>query len=289
MADIQWFPGHMAKTGRELMESAKLADYIFEVIDARIPRSSSNPDFDRIFLGRKRLIIMNKADLADPARSEKWKLHYSGCGGSTIFTNARNGDGIQRIRALLREAGVEKTQKYADRGVKNRPVRAIVAGIPNSGKSSLINSLISKSTAITGDKPGVTKRRQWIKLGGGIELLDTPGVLWPKFISAETALHLAFTGAIRDEVYDKTEAAEKLLRILCRDYMPLLAARYGDIAAVNKEAPNADDCAYPLLEGTGRKRGFLLRGGIVDYERTASIVLDEFRAAILGRITLEEP
>ena len=310
MAEIQWFPGHMAKTERELMESVKLADLVIEVLDARIPESSANPDFNKIFSGQRRLIALNKSDLADPIRSEKWKRHYRNNGCEAIFTNSKKGDGISRIRGLLQKAGDEKVAKQASLGVLNRPVRAIIAGIPNSGKSSLINMLSSKAAAKTGDKPGVTRRRQWIRLGDGIELLDTPGVLWPKFISEEIALHLAFTGAIRDEVYDTIDVAEKLLAVLCESYLPLVVSRYGDIATVKTpQAPangdaggsgggggantnadaeaNAD--AYPLLANTGKRRGFLARGGIVDYERTAAIVLDEFRAAKLGRITLEEP
>jgi len=293
MADIQWFPGHMAKTGRELTEIAKLTDLVLEVVDARIPRSSSNPDFNKFFSGRRRFVILNKADLADPSRSLKWKYYYRETGVDAFFTNAQRGEGIARIRTLLRGLGSEKARKQADRGVINRPVRAIVAGIPNSGKSSLINSLISKSIAKTGDKPGVTRRRQWIKLGDGIELLDTPGVLQPKFIGGETALHLAFTGAIRDEVYDKIEAAEKLLTVLSANYLPLVTARYGDIGMLDVNTPDGgtphDNENYPMLGRAGRKRGFLLKGGLIDYERTAAIVLDEFRAAKIGLITLEEP
>ena len=289
MAEIQWFPGHMAKTGRELMETAKLADLVFEVVDARIPKSSSNPDFGKIFSGRNRIIILNKMDLADPSRSEKWERYYRNAGFKAFLTNAQRGDGIARIRALLNGAGAEKTGRQANRGVISRPVRAIVAGIPNCGKSSIINSLIAKSIAKTGDRPGITRTQQWIRLGDGIELLDTPGVLWPKFIGGETALHLAFTGAIRDEVYDKIEAAEKLLVLLCERYMPLVAARYGDIGARGDDTPRRGGEDYPLLEKAAKKRGFLLKGGRVDYDRTAAIVLDEFRAAKLGLITLEEP
>ena len=286
MKDIQWFPGHMAKTERELMECVKLADFVIDVLDARIPSSSANPDFEKIFAGRKRLTVLNKSDLADPACSEKWKLHFRSQGIESIFTNSQKGDGISRIRAYMQKVSADKISKQAERGVKSRPLRAIVAGIPNSGKSSLINILASKATAATGDRPGITKRRQWIRLGGGIELLDTPGVLWPKIISADVALRLAFTGAIRDEVYDTIDVAEKLLTFLCSKYMPLVIKRYGDISV-----PAADDSinAYPLLTKTGVKRGFLSKGGIVDYERAAAIVLDEFRAARIGRITLEEP
>ena len=284
MADIQWFPGHMAKSGRELAESVKLADLIIEVIDSRIPGSSVNPDFKKIFMGHRRLIVLNKADLADPVRSDKWKKHFRDTGFEAMTANSRNGDGLAQIRSILRAAGEAKTGRQAERGVISRPLRAIVAGIPNSGKSSLINSLASKSAAKTGDRPGVTRRRQWIRIGEGVELLDTPGILWPKFENADVALHLAFTGAIRDEVYDIVDAAEKLLSTLCADYKDFVVARYGDITD-----DTGDRSAYPFLERTGKRRGFLLKGGVIDLERAAAIVLDEFRAARIGRITLETP
>ena len=287
MPDIQWFPGHMARTGRELAESVRLADIVVEVLDARIPRSSANPGFDRIFAGRRRLIVLNKSDLADPARSGQWQKYYRGLGADAVFVNSKRGDGADKIISLLKTAGDEKIRAQAARGVLNRPVRAIIAGIPNSGKSSLINRLVSKPAAKTGDKPGVTKKRQWIRLGPGIELLDTPGVLWPKFEDAETALHLAFTGAIRDEVYDAADAAEKLLRSLRKDYMRLVVLRYGDI--YDETRPDNGAGPYALLERTGMRRGFIMKGGVVDIDRTAAIVLDEFRAAKIGRITLETP
>jgi ribosome biogenesis GTPase A len=328
MPDIQWFPGHMAKTGRELRESVKLADLVIEVVDARIPRSSVNPDFDEIFAGRRRLMVLNKTDLADPARSLLWKNHFRGLGYEALFTNAKKGEGVKQIRGLLLKAGRDKSQKQAGKGVIGRPLRAVVAGIPNSGKSQLINCLASKASAKTGDKPGVTRHRQWIKLDGGVELLDTPGVLWPKFDSAEVALHLAFTGAIRDDVYDTAEVAEKLLSALCKDYLQLGTKRYGEINAAGAPGvadfsgvasvsgvsgvagsfdasgvssalgvPGAVDVsdvagaqgAYPLLESVGRRRGFLIRGGAVDVGRAAALILDEFRAAKIGAITLEVP
>jgi ribosome biogenesis GTPase A len=280
MPDIQWFPGHMAKTGRELAESVRLADMVMEIIDARIPKSSSNPDFNKIFSGLRRLIVLNKADLADPEKSGAWAGYYRSLGFEAVTTNLRKGEGISRIRTLLGIAADEKNKLRAGRGVVARPYRAIVAGIPNSGKSTLINSLASRAAAVTGDRPGVTKRRQWIRLENGIELLDTPGVLWPKFENGEVALHLAFTGAIRDEVYDTAEAAEKLLAVLCEKYAAYITARYGDIKA---------DGECPLLGQVGKKRGFLTRGGNIDCGRAAAIVLDEFRAAKIGRITLEMP
>jgi len=304
MSNIQWFPGHMAKTGRELAESVKLADLVIEVIDARVPGSSLNPDFNKIFAGRRRLVALNKADLADPSRTGDWINHFRNGGYEAVSTNSNKSEGISRIRRILQDAAAEKTNKLADRGVINRPLRAIVAGIPNSGKSSLINRLAEKSTAKTGDKPGITKSRQWIAIGNGIVLLDTPGVLWPRFENSDVALHLAFTGAIRDEVYDTVDAAEKLLEFLCINYSQLVKDRYGDISVGESpsgkngdngriingvDSVDGNDASYTLLEKTGKKRGFLLRGGLIDYNRTAAIVLDEFRAAKIGRITLESP
>ena len=275
----------MAKTERELVESVKLADLVIEVMDARIPRSSSNPDFNRIFSGRRRLIALNKADLADPARSDKWKRDFRKNGAEAVFTNSNKGDGLINIRSLLREASTEKTRKLAGRGVMSRPLRVIVAGIPNSGKSTLINSLAARPAAKTGDRPGITRSRQWIAVGRGVELLDTPGVLWPKFEDEMIALHLAITGAIKDDVYDATDVAEKLLAALCDGYPGLVTGRYGDIMAQGGAAQSP----YPLLERTGRRRGFLIKGGEIDLARAAAVVLDEFRAAKIGRITLEEP
>ena len=291
MPDIQWFPGHMARTERELRESVKIADLVIEVIDARIPRSSVNPDFNNIFAEKRRMIVLNKADLADPARTERWGRQFTDAGsggayGGATAANSRGGDGIPKIRALLRSLGREKTSKLADRGVRQRPMRAIVAGIPNSGKSSLINVLAKKATAKTGDRPGVTKQRQWIKIDDGIELLDTPGVLWPKFENAEVALHLAFTGAIRDEIIDMTDVAEKLLSELMVNYTTFVEQRYGKM---NRVDFSNDDGAFSYLESVGKRRGFLLRGGAIDLERAAAVVLDEFRAAKIGRITLEDP
>jgi len=274
----------MAKTGRELAESVRLADLVIEVVDARIPRSSTNPGFVKITQGRKRVIALNKIDLADPARSAKWKQYYKNSGTDAVFTNSNKGEGVPQIRSILQKAGGEKILKQADRGVINRPLRAMIVGIPNSGKSSLINCLASRSAAATGDRPGVTRRRQWFRLENGVELLDTPGVLWPKFDNEEVALHLAFTGAIKDGVYDTIEAAEKLLAILYTEYAPLAAKRYGEM-----NINDSGGLSYPLLEHAGRKRGFLLKGGSIDYDRTAAIVLDEFRAARIGRITLEAP
>jgi len=319
MKEIQWFPGHMAKTGRELSESVKLADIIIEVIDSRIPKSSGNPDFDKIFAGKKRLVVLNKADLADPVGNEAWKREYGKRGVEAFTVNARSGDGVHRVYKALSIIGMEKSQKHFKRGVVGRPVRAIVAGIPNSGKSSLINRLANKYAAKTGDRPGVTKSRQWIRLDENIELMDTPGILWPKFESGDVAAHLAFTGAIRDEVYDVVEVVERLARYLLKYHRPELIKRYGDIFgpargetedtgnaalgddvpgnAVHENATPGDAATGGItpkspespLELIGRRRGFLARGGNVDIERAATIVLDEFRAAKIGRITLEMP
>jgi ribosome biogenesis GTPase A len=309
----------MAKTNRELSESVKLVDLVIEVLDARIPFGSGNPDFAKTLAGRRRLVVLNKEDLADPRRSAAWKDFFVSEGAAAVFTNARDGEGLAAIRSLLREIGREKVRGQAARGVVKRSVRALVVGIPNSGKSSLINRLAGKAAAKTGDKPGVTRSRQWIRLEAGVELLDTPGLLWPKFENESVALHLAFTGAIKDEIMDTTEVAEKLLRALCADYPGLLARRYGiaelcgasgqmiecdgaggggmSDGADNEGSRYGDDHTegggvgmdLTLLEAVGKRRGFLVRGGGIDFARAAAVVLDEFRSAKIGRVTLERP
>jgi len=271
----------MTKTARILADSIKLVDIIIEVLDARIPYSSGNPDFDKLFLGKKRLMLLNKEDLADPEVSLLWREYFAQSGIKAIFTDLKTGNGIKAVKNELRKIGEEKSAKKASKGVVHRPVRVLVAGIPNSGKSTLINKLAGRASAKTADKPGVTKAKQWIKIDNGVDLLDTPGILWPKFENREVALNLAYTGAIKDAVTDIEEISEALLRRILECYPECLAARYK--ISVSELSHNS------ILGIVAKKRGFLLAGGEVDLHRAASIVLDEFRAARIGRISLERP
>ena len=288
MSTIQWYPGHMAKTKRLLSENLKLVDLVIEVLDSRIPKSSRNPDFNKLLADKKRIILLNKEDLADPKISLLWREYFTRNDTEAIFTNLKTGNGLKSIREALKRISVDKIARQASKGVKNRPVRVMIAGIPNSGKSTLINMLAGRSSAKTGDIPGVTKSKQWVRLDGGIDLLDTPGILWPKFEDEKTALNLSFTGAIKDSITDTTEIAEKLLRQILLSYPGCLITRY-KISLQETDEYSNEIREYMLLDAVARKRGFLLPGGEVDLNRASTIVLDEFRAAKIGRISLEEP
>ena len=301
MASIQWYPGHMTKTNRQLLESIKQVDIVVEVLDARIPRASSNPDIAKMLSGRQRLIVLNKSDLADASVSAEWKHWFSSIQVDAVFTDSKTGVGFNAIKTALKRIGAEKVRKHAEKGVVQRSVRAMIVGIPNSGKSTLINRLAGKATAKTGDRPGVTRARQWVRLEGGIDLLDTPGILWPKFDDEEVARNLAFTGAIKDDIIDTITLSEQLLEVLLHYYPEKLGIRYnlvnasvevestGIVPAVEETLDADPAMKFPLLCQVGKRRGFLLSGGRIDLERTATMVFDEFRAAKLGRISLERP
>lgn len=280
--DIQWFPGHMAKTKRMMQENQKLIDIVVELVDARIPLSSRNPSIDEIFPNKPRLLVMNKADIADEKLNQEWKKYFESRGIATRCISSTTGKSLNDIFSSCREILKDKTEHDKSRGLVNRSIKMMVVGIPNVGKSSFINKLSGRKSAVTGDRPGVTKGKQWIRLQNGFELLDTPGILWPKFEDAVVGEKLAFTGAIRDEIMDMEEIAMKLLKFLADNYPDTLAARYKmtDIEGLE---------AYELLEFLGRKRGFVVSGGNIDTERAAKILLDEFRGAKLGKITLEKP
>lgn len=280
--DIQWFPGHMTKTKRMMQENQKLIDIVVELVDARIPLSSRNPSIDEIFPTKPRLLVMNKADIADEKLNQEWKKYFEGKGIPTRCISSTSGKSLNDIFASCRDILKEKTEHDKSRGLVNRSIKMMVVGIPNVGKSSFINKLSGRKSAITGDRPGVTKGKQWIRLQNGFELLDTPGILWPKFEDAAVGEKLAFTGAIKDEIMDLEEIAMKLLRVLADNYPETLAARYKMTETDGIES-------YELLELLGKKRGFVISGGEIDTERAAKILLDEFRGAKLGRITLEKP
>ncbi len=279
--NLQWYPGHMTKTRRQIAEELKGIDVVMEVTDARAPASSRNPDFDVLFAAKPRVMVMNKADLADPAVTAAWEKWYIGQGWGVLSVNALSGSGVEKIADAARAAVADKLRRDKARGV-SRPVRIMIVGIPNAGKSSLINRLCGRASAKTGDKPGVTRGKQWIKLKNGIELLDTPGILWPKFENQRDALNLAFIGSIKDEIMDTEELACHLLEFLCQAYPKQLADRY-------KLDDISNRSGFEVLQDVGRIRGFVVSGGEIDTLRAANILLNEFRAGRIGRITLEQP
>ena len=278
--NIQWFPGHMAKTRRLITENLSGVDIVIELLDARIPRSSKNPEIDRLIGQKPRLTLLTKASLADPAATAKWIAYDP----DSLAVDTVTGEGVKSIAPAVKRILAEKLKRYADKGMEGRAVRAMIVGIPNVGKSSLVNKLGGGKKAKVEDRPGVTLTKQWVTTNIGIELLDMPGVLWPKFDDRETGEHLAFTGAIRDAILDTEELACALCRDLYRDHADLFCARY----KLDKEALT-DASPYDLLCAVAKKRGFLVSGGELNTERAADMVLDEFREAKIGRITLELP
>lgn len=280
--NIQWFPGHMAKTRRLISDNLKLVDVVIELLDARIPESSRNPEIDKILGDKPRIVALNKSDMADEMVSKRWERWYNENGYTYIFIDSVRGKGLNQLKTLLKELTKEKIEREKQRGRRFRPIRTMVVGIPNVGKSTFINRIAGRATAATGDRPGVTRDKQWIRLGKEIDLLDTPGILWPKFEDLRVGLNLAFTGAIKDDVYDIVEVASALLIHLSNTYPHLIKERYkfNDVDFEHKEE---------LLNIAGRNRGCLVSGGEVDTMRIAAIVLDEFRGGKIGRITLETP
>ena len=266
--NIQWYPGHMTKTRRQIQADLKQVDLVAEIIDARIPISSRNPDIDELVGEKPRLIVLNRADQADPAMNKAWSDWFRKKGG--------------QFSAAIKTALKEKLEQWKAKGLVGRPVRAMVVGVPNVGKSTFINQVAKKKSAKAGNKPGVTRGKQWVNVDAGLELLDTPGILWPKFEDETTGIHLAFTGAVKDEIMDLETLACHLIELLAKRYPQALLERFK--VEVDPEQPG-----WELLEQCGRKRGFLISGGEVDTERMARILLDEYRSGKLGRITFESP
>ena len=277
---VQWYPGHMTKAKRMMLEDIKLIDLVIELIDARVPTSSRNPDIDEIAKGKSRLAVLNKSDLADPRKNDEWLKHYQNKGTPALLVDSRNRTGFAPIGKAIEEACKVKIERDRKRGIINRPVRAMVVGIPNVGKSTFINSMCKKASAKTGNKPGVTKGKQWINLNKIVELLDTPGILWPRFDNELTGMHLAFIGSINDEIVDEVELAMELMNYLKKSYAGVLFNRYE--VDESKETP-------VILNDIAIKRGCLKKGNETDYSKAANILLDDFRSGKLGRITIEDP
>lgn len=278
--NIQWFPGHMTKTKRMIADSIKLCDCVIELCDARCPESSRNPELPKLIGDKKLLLVINKSDIADPVETQKWLQRFKKDGISTVAVSCNDSKGTLKILDSVKELLKEKIERDKSRGYVNKPIRVMVCGIPNVGKSSFINKIYGKSAAKAGDRPGVTRGKQWITLKNGMELLDTPGILWPKFEDKNVALRLAFTGAIKDEVLDTEELCAHLCLYLAENYPERLKERY-------KIDLEENLTGFEILERISRKRGFIVKGGEVDFLRGASVVLDEFRGAKLGKITLE--
>ena len=278
--NLSWFPGHMTKTRRMITAEIKNMDAVCEILDARIPLSSRNPDVDELTAGKPRLVVLNRVDQADPGETRRWTAYFREKGYAVLEANAKGGAGTAQFAAAVRELLRDKLAAWAQRGQAGRTVRVMVLGIPNVGKSTFINKVARRKTARAEDRPGVTRSKKWVPMDSTLELLDTPGILWPRFDDPEVGKRLAFTGAIKDDVVDMEELACYLMDYLGRRYAPVLEERY-------KIDVQPEDSGYDLLEKAGRKRGFLMRGAQVDTQRMARVLLDEFRGGKLGRFTLE--
>lgn len=279
---LSWFPGHMTKTKRMVVAEMKHMDAVCEIVDARIPVSSRNPDVDELAEGKPRLIVLNRVDQADPAQTKAWSAYFRDKGYAVLEANAKGGAGTAQFAGAVRELLRDKLSAYAAKGQVGRIMRVMVLGIPNVGKSTFINKVAGRKTARAEDRPGVTRSKQWVPVDATLELLDTPGILWPRFDDVNVGMRLAFTGAIRDDVLDIEDLASRLMAYLGAHYPSALQERYQIDAS-------EEDSGYDLLQKAGRKRGFLMRGAEVNTERMARVLLDEFRGGKLGRFTLETP
>lgn len=283
--NIQWYPGHMTKAKRAMKEDIKLIDLVIELVDARVPFSSRNPDIDELAAGKARMVLLNKADLADPGENARWAALFEAQKIHVVTVDARNKGTLKQVQGVVQEACKEKLERDRRRGILNRPIRTMVVGIPNVGKSTFINSFAGKACAKTGNKPGVTKGNQWIRLNKTLELLDTPGILWPRFEDQKVGLNLALIGSINDQILNKDELACQLIGFLRQQYPGLLAERYG-VEEQSKEEDSLENGR--LLEEIARNRACLIKGGELDISRAAGLLLDEFRVGKLGRISLEK-
>lgn len=279
--NIQWYPGHMTKTRRNMEADLKLVDAVCEIVDARIPFSSRNPDIDAICGQKPRMMILNRIDLADPAATDVWQNYWQAQGMTVVRTDCKSRRGIDRFVPAVRSMLAEKLQRYADKGQTGRALKLMIVGIPNVGKSTFINQIAGRKGAKAENRPGVTRGKQWVTVDSGLLLLDTPGILWPKFEDQTVGLKLAFTGAINDDIYDREQVTALLLSVMRRDYPERLQERF-------KFKGDMPEDGIELLEAIGRKRGCLVKGGVVDLEKAQNIVLTEFRSGKLGLVTLDE-
>ncbi|MBP3596395.1 MAG: ribosome biogenesis GTPase YlqF [Clostridia bacterium] len=286
--NINWFPGHMAKTRRQITEDLKLIDIVIELLDARIPLASRNPDIKEITKNKKKIILLNKCDLADDKLNQKWVEALSK-EAPTILTDSNSGKGIDKVLKKIDEIMEPEKIRQQNRGIKNKTIRVMILGIPNVGKSSFINRIAKRNTVVVGNKPGVTKQKQWIRIGKNIELLDTPGVLWPKFQDEKIALNLAFTGTIKDDILERIEIAYELLKKLYAEYPRIVKERFKITDADIEFIEQQENKIYELMKVIGQKRGALISGGEVDDEKVSRIILDDFRSGKMGKISLEKP
>ena len=287
---INWYPGHMLKTKKQMIEDLKLIDVVVEILDARIPISSQNPDIQNITKNKKKIVILNKSDLADEKQTQRWISYFKKNNIVAIGADSNLGKGTKEVLKYVQKLMEEELEKAASKGRTKRNIRIMIIGIPNVGKSSLINRLVNKKTAVVGNKPGVTKQKQWVRIGQNIELLDTPGVLWPKFEDEQVALNLAYVGSIKDEVIPKTEVAYQLLKLLYKEYKEKIILKYKltedeQNSIITKDEKND---ILILMDIIARKRGAIVSGGEIDYEKVANLILNDFRSGKIGRITLEQ-
>ena len=288
--NIQWYPGHMTKTRRQIEADLKNVDIVVEIIDARIPVSSRNPDIDAITAGKPRLVVLNRADQADPAGNRAWGAWFRKKGWSVLETDAKTGAGVSQFSRVVQEVLKDQIARWQEKGLVGRPVRAMVVGVPNVGKSTFINKVARKKSAKASDRPGVTRGKQWVTVDRGLELMDTPGILWPKFEDVETGMRLAFTGAVKDDIMDVETLGCHLMAFLGTQYPNVLVESYRLKEVPAREAEeNEVAYGYRLLEACAQKRGMRISGGEFDTERMARVLLDEYRGGKLGRFTLELP
>ena len=285
-ASINWYPGHMAKTKREIQEDLKLIDVVIELLDARIPLASRNPDFDNIIRNKKRIVILNKSDLSNETENQRWIEYFKSKGIPAIAVDSNSGKGVNKVPKEIEKIMQDDIQRMQEKGIVRKTIRVMILGIPNVGKSSFINRISKKTTMEVANRPGVTRQKQWIRIGNQIELLDTPGVLWPKF-DEETGLKLAYTGSIKDDILDRVDVAYNLTKILVNNHKKLFMDRYKLSEEKFSELIKEDNYALEFMYEIGRKRGALISGGEIDLERVSGIILDDFRSGRTGKITLE--
>lgn len=289
---INWFPGHMAKTRRQITEDLKLVDIIVEILDARIPISSQNPEIQEITKNKKKIIVLNKSDLSDEKDNKKWIDYFTKKSNRVVLANSNTGKGVDEVIRQIQKTMQNEIEAYKEKGRIGRKIRVMVVGIPNVGKSSFINRIAKKNSAGVANRPGVTKQKQWIRINENIELMDTPGVLWPKFESEEVALNLAFTGTIKDDILEITEIAYQLTKFLLKEYKSNLLERYSldenEINEILQQEQAENQNIYEVMQLIGRKRGAIISGGNIDDEKTSRIILDDFRTGKLGKISLEK-